>query len=363
MRGSIERRGPRRWFVTYYDDTDRKRGKSFQLKCDAVVFLATTQVAQLRGDWVDPKAGRVTVAEYGTEWLRLRHIRPTTRERYAGYLRYVNRLGTVPLSTLTPSMIEQWQLGLLDDLAVSTAGTIRGVFASMLKTAVRDRIIPRTPMEGVKAPKPVRKLIVPLPLSTVLSIRDSMIGRYRAAIDVGAGCGLRRGETFGLTADRVDFLRKVLTVDRGLIQLAGQAPRFGPPKTDASVRVVPMPDFVVASLAAHLAEFPAGPDGLIFTTQLGNPVRRSTFLPAWRRSGAPAGSRFHDLRHFYASMLIASGSSVKVVQARLGHATAAETLDTYAHLWPDDDNSTRRALDEAFAVPKYTESPLEAGTQ
>jgi len=54
---------------------------------------------------------------------------------------------------------------------------------------------------------------------------------------------------------------------------------------------------------------------------------------------APAGTGMHDLRHFYASLLIRHGESVKVVQARLGHATAAETLDTYSHLWPDSDLS------------------------
>jgi integrase len=57
----------------------------------------------------------------------------------------------------------------------------------------------------------------------------------------------------------------------------------------------------------------------------------------------------HDLRHFYASLLIRHGESVKVVHARLGHATAAETLDTYSHLWPDSDDTTRAAVDSAFA--------------
>ena len=54
---------------------------------------------------------------------------------------------------------------------------------------------------------------------------------------------------------------------------------------------------------------------------------------------------FHSLRHYYASLLIRHGESVKTVQARLGHKTAAETLDTYAHLWPDGDDRTREAVD------------------
>jgi integrase len=58
----------------------------------------------------------------------------------------------------------------------------------------------------------------------------------------------------------------------------------------------------------------------------------------------------YDLRYFYASLLIRHGESVKVVQARLGHATAAETLDTYSHLWPDSDDTTRSAVDSALGM-------------
>jgi integrase len=65
-------------------------------------------------------------------------------------------------------------------------------------------------------------------------------------------------------------------------------------------------------------------------------------------SNLSASRRTHELRHFYASLLIRHGESVKTVQRRLGHATAAETLDTYAHLWPDSDDRTREAIDSVL---------------
>lgn len=65
--------------------------------------------------------------------------------------------------------------------------------------------------------------------------------------------------------------------------------------------------------------------------------------------GLPKGFRIHDLRHYYASLLIASGLDVKVVQARLRHASAKTTLDMYGHLWPDKDESAREAVAVAFA--------------
>ena len=110
---------------------------------------------------------------------------------------------------------------------------------------------------------------------------------------------------------------------------------------------------VVDELAAHLSSWPAKVDGLVFTTALGESVRRTSFSaqvwrPTVKAAGLPVRTRFHDMRHHYASLLIRHGESVKTVQARLGHATAAETLDVYSHLWPDSDDRTREAVDAAL---------------
>jgi integrase len=92
----------------------------------------------------------------------------------------------------------------------------------------------------------------------------------------------------------------------------------------------------------------------LFTDEAGRLLHRHRFNTVWRKAcsaaGLPKGTGFHDLRHFYASALIASGASVKVVQARLGHKSALETLDTYGHLWPQDEDLTRRAIDAVLAA-------------
>ena len=69
-----------------------------------------------------------------------------------------------------------------------------------------------------------------------------------------------------------------------------------------------------------------------------------------RVSDLPAGFRFHDLGHYLASLLIAAGADVKVVQSRLRHASATTTLNTYAHMWPDADESTRAAVSTVLAA-------------
>jgi integrase len=67
-----------------------------------------------------------------------------------------------------------------------------------------------------------------------------------------------------------------------------------------------------------------------------------------QRPAELSGVTVHGLRHFFASPLIRHGESVKTLQARLGHAGAAETLDTYSHLWPDSDDRTRAAVDSVL---------------
>lgn len=73
-----------------------------------------------------------------------------------------------------------------------------------------------------------------------------------------------------------------------------------------------------------------------------------------KKAGLPKGTRFHDLRHFYASGLIKANLNPKVIQARLGHATIAETMDTYGQLFPDQDDLGRGAID-ALLLPKIAE--------
>ena len=180
--------------------------------------------------------------------------------------------------------------------------------------------------------------------------------RYRALVVLAAGTGLRQGEVFGLTTGNLDFLRRSLRVERQLVLMPGQPPYLAPPKTTTSRRTVPLPDVVLEALAGHLAAFPAGDgDALVFTAPDGLGIRRNRFsegvwVPAVERAGLPKGTGFHALRHYYASLLIRHGESVKVVQARLGHASASETLDTYSHLWPDSEDRTRLAVDSVLGA-------------
>ena len=140
--------------------------------------------------------------------------------------------------------------------------------------------------------------------------------------------------------------------------------QFGIPlKTEISRTAVPIPESLALTLSAHVAAYSAG--GWLLTDESGHQLGSWQLQRAFRAArakvdGLAAGFRFHDLRHYYALLLISSGADVKVVQARLRHASAKTTLDTYAHMWPDSDDSTRAAVDKVLAA-RITDIPQHPG--
>ncbi len=354
---SIDRRPDGRWRARWrLRPGGPQRTKHFDRKLDAQRFLTRIEAQQLDGSYVDPDAGQVRVATYARTWQAAQLHRPTTVAQVDAHLRnhVLPTFGDRTLASIRPSEVQAWVRHRSEHLAPATVEVVYRIFSSMLHAAVADRLIVRNPAQGVRLPTVTRTAVVPPTVAQVDAVRGELPERYQALVTLAAGTGMRQGECFGLTVDRIGFLHRTITVDRQLILTGTGPPVFGPPKTAASIRTIPLPDVVGTALAVHLERFPPGDDGLVFTNPHGGAIRRNRFNEQWRpatqRADAPS-LRFHGLRHFYASLLIEHGESVKVVQARLGHASATETLDTYAHLWPDNDDRTRAAVDAVLGTP------------
>lgn len=344
--------GPKPWRARWRDDSGQQRAASFARKVDAEQHLTSVSHRMLTGEYVDPSAGRVTLREYLESWRARQVHRDSTREQVeSNFRRHVYpTLGDRQLRSLRPSDIQTWVSERSQHLAPRTVELIYRHLSSAMSDAEHDRLIGRSPCQRIRLPKATKEEVVPPTVDQVHALAEGIAPRYRAAVVLGAGAGLRLGETLGLQVDRIDFLRRELRVDQQLLTPNNGPARLGPPKTESSRRTVPLADEVLVALSRHVEHFPPV-DGFVFTTQLDAPVRRSTWHPAWARAlsaAGVAGVRFHDLRHFYASALIASGCSVKAVQKALGHASATETLETYAHLWPDDEDRTRAAIQAAL---------------
>ncbi|WP_206543520.1 tyrosine-type recombinase/integrase [Microbacterium testaceum] len=350
---SIERREATRsyprgaWVARWRTPDGKSRKRTFERKVDAQRHIDRVTASLVTGQYVDPRAGRATFRVYADAWLAAQVHKPSTAALYEGHLRrnVYPILGDLPLDSILPSTVQAWIKRLsMDDpvtdrvaLAPATVTTVYKIVATILRSAVRDRKVAVSPCSGIALPEIESKRVQPMTTEQVELLRDAIRPELRALVVLIAGTGLRSSEALGLTRDRLRLLGKnpSVIVDRQLVTLSGVGGKvsFGSPKTRSSLRTVPLPRVVVAALNEHLAEHEVEADGLVFT--LGSePITRQRIGHAWRPAAAAAGlneatgTGQHALRHYYASLLIRYGESVKTVQARLGHASATETLDT-----------------------------------
>ncbi len=177
-------------------------------------------------------------------------------------------------------------------------------------------------------------------------------------------CGLRQGELLGLKWEDVDLPSGVLRVRRTL-SFTKDGPIFNPPKTAKGRRTVALTDGAANALEAHmrrqLSEAEVLGDGyedrgLIFPGEKGQPLRAysmtgGSFARLLKRAGLPGKTRFHDLRHTCATLLLCEGVHPKLVQELLGHATISITLDTYSHVLPTLGDRAARAMEDALPSP------------
>jgi integrase len=266
-----ETRNGTRNVVRYRSPDGRSREKRFTRKGDAKRFETEIRDAIYRGQYVDPRAGRLTFRTYADQWRHDAMHKHTTAQTVENRLRrHVHpALGDRPIGAIRPHEIQRLIKHLSTTLAPSTVETTYRHIVSIFKHAVANKVIAATPCVGIVLPKAAKAKIVPISTETFWAIAETISPRFRALVEVAAATGLRQGELFGLTIDRIDFLHRTITVDRQIQLLAG-VPSFTTPKTSASRRVIPVPQSVLDAINAHIDRYGLGPDGLIFTGRTGN---------------------------------------------------------------------------------------------
>ncbi len=351
----------------------RERSRTFRTRKAAESYERELFAQRDRGGWVDPRAGRITLAEWVSEWSRtLANLRPSSRRIYLDNLRLhvLPTLGTVPLNKLDKSTLRAWQAQLsASHLKPATVHQVHRALRRALGAAVENDILVRNPLDGIKPPRVETQEMRFLGPDDVAQLAAAIDQRYRAFVLVGAFCGLRLGEMAGLRRRRVDLLHRHLQVVEQLGRDENGRWVIQPLKTRSSVRSVALPAVVVDSLDEHLRRW-AGPgrDGFVFTSPGGGHLEPDNFRSRiWTPAVAAAGLaplRIHDLRHTTASLAIAAGADVKLLQTMLGHASAVMTLDRYGHLMPGRARDVADRLDvlarSAAAEPIRPPRPLDA---
>jgi integrase len=307
-----------------------QRSRTFSKKKDAEAWESKIKLAKRQGELATLDAGRQPLEEFASEWWRL-YARPTLApktlalyESLCTRLLYP-RLGRIPLRNLTPARIQGFRHELEQDgVGRETVRKTLALLQGMLERAVEWGRLSRNPARSVKKPPQSRKLrIEPLSPALVEKLRREMLRRdwYRdaALVSVLAYAGLRPGEALALRWG--DIKKKSILIDKAL--------SLGEEKETKTRRLRTVQ--LLAPLAADLAEWrrrsgrPAA-EALVFPTREGRAWSDHDYRN-WRkrRYGAAAeavgvSKRPYDLRHSFASLLIAEQRNSAEIAAQMGHS-------------------------------------------
>jgi len=320
------------------DGIDRPASGTFATKTDAEIWLTRKETEILDNDWLDPDAGNVLLTDYGTSWIAERpNLRPKTVQTYEGLLRIhiVPMLGGTQVVRIKEATVRRWRKKLLDNgVGPVTVAKAYRLLKAILSTAVDDGMIRRNPcrIKGAgQENSPERPVLT---LGEVFALADAVDGRYRLLILLAVFCSLRWGELAALTRSVIDLDTESLVVRAGVVELKNGALVVGPPKSEASIRTLTIPDFLIGDVAEHLDTFTGrGPGALVFTGPKGAPLRRSNFSRQWNaaiEAACLSGFHFHDLWHTGNQLANDEGASLRELMDRMGHSTTRAAL-IYQH--------------------------------
>lgn len=388
--GNIRKRSNGSWEARFVSGTDLGTGKSIrksiygktQREVREKLRAATSSVDD--GTYFEPE--RITLEQWLEEWLSTytNDLKPLTLDAYQRQMRLnvIPYLGKAQLAALTAPQIQRLYNDLQRGrnrkaLSAKTIKNLHAILHRSLKQAVTIGYIRTNPADAVVVPRVIKSEIKPLEGDEVGAFMVAVENEeFRLVFLVDLYTGMRQGEVLGLTWDCVDFRRRQIIVKKQLQQgkVKGSPYYFAPLKNNKT-RVLTVAPTVMSYLQeqrANQAEqrLAAGPlwdrtgqvytDSdctklctdckLVFTNGLGRHLAINTVYKHFKRVVAKIGldaTRFHDLRHSFATASLENGDDIKTVQEALGHATASFTLDIYGHA------SERMKEDSAQRMEEY----------
>jgi integrase len=369
------------WVVDYVDQHGDRHLKTFAKKRDADAHHAIVGAA-VRAGTHTAESKSVTVATAAELWLESCEAAGLERTSMVAYrqradLHITPILGALRLSQLTVPVVRGFEDRLRrDGRSPATVRIARRALGGILADAQERGLVAQNVVYSLRKSRRSRRadgngklkigVDIPAPdemravVSALAAIDDAT--RWRPLLLTAIFTGLRASELRGLRWHDVDLKRGELHVR----QRADRYGTIGQPKSEAGERTVPLPPMVVAALREHRLACPRNDQDIVFTNSRGGIEHRNTivehgFHPAQVAAGVVdqhGNAKYkglHSLRHFYASWCInrrVDGGlelPLKVVQARLGHASIQMTADTYGHLFPrGDDGAELAAAERAF---------------
>jgi len=350
--------GKPRYLVRWRTPQREARKQVFDRLVDARQHLTAVTAAKQEGSYIDARAGRQTFDAFAEEWAAAQDTwKQGTRDSWPPIRRRLQPyLGDVPLAKVDQLTLKRMRGELAKKYAPRTVTLTMAYAGMILRAAYTSRRIGHDPTVGLREKRrradergdQVRPQDVPT-RAEALAILASAPPPYRAGVALGLA-GLRVGEVLGMTVDRLELDSRRVTVDRQMQRYAGQM-TLTTPKAE-KVRTITVPNLVAVELRRHLRDY--GPEGLLFHGLRGALLRRdqwysSAWKPALRGAGlAEDRFKFHSLRHFCASTLLAEGAPLTAVAGHLGD-TVETVSRTYLHWLRDDRDVPADVLDRVLA--------------
>lgn len=342
------------WSVRFriVDETGEhnKRLSGFRRKADAETAYREFMQTYIKPVRANKKGDEITFGQIYSAYQSYLSLNAKESTQYAlaqiiqSYV--LPQFKNTPISKIDKAALEAWQkeLWLRTDLKYSYKKNIRGRFNSVLLYGNKEFDTPPSPFKKMSVPKnfAIQKEEMQIWTTEEFQQFSSCIERQDCKVYFRTLylTGMRKGEALALTIDDFDYASKVLKViktkTKKRINKSGPGYRITSPKTLSSNRTIRIPDSLADDIQALIQE-KSGP--YIFGNE--NPLPESTidrsFIRAIEKSGVKR-IRIHDLRHSHASLLLSNGVNIVAVAKRLGHSNITQTLNTYAHIMPKDDD-------------------------
>lgn len=394
MSGHIRRRGDKTWELKFDLGTDALTGKrhtryhSFKgTKREAEIELTRLKASSDEGEYID--ASKETLSQFLGRWeawvstqvsaktlerykeLATHHVRP-----HLGAVR-LQRLKAIHFAELYSKLLKEGRKIIVTEksgtgeplkvekligLSPRTVGHVHRLLHSVMGRAVKWSIIGSNPVAAAEPPRVERTeidILAPDQVKTLLrALRGDAL--YPIAV-IGLATGMRRGEIVALRWGDIDLDRGKVRAQRSLEQ-TNTGLQFKAPKTKAGRREISIPPSIITELRAHwkkqgetrlaIGLGRAGVDDLAFPRPDGEPWPPDSLTSEWARAvrilKLPSVT-LHGLRHTHASQLIAAGLEIVTVSRRLGHSNPSVTLNVYAHLFGNTDETAAGVIEIAFA--------------
>jgi len=361
-KGSVVKRSGT-YYAVYRDGTRQVWERAGNSKKMADMILSKRMNEVNTGCFVEPKQTRFS--EFAQKWLddyAKINVRPITFISYEGIIRlHLNPdLGHKWLEKVTAGDIQQIISRKIskEGLSPKTAINIIVVIKEMLDHAVAWGYLYRNPARNVKRPRVEEKEMDFMTPEEIRLFLRNVSEEYHAFFLTAILTGMRRGEIVGLKWTDINWNSSEIVVRRALYK--GE---FSNPKTRHANRRILMSPMLHHAMEQHRLLGRRSEHNLIFCNREGNPIDANNmvkreFYPALERAGIRR-IRFHDLRHTYASLLIAQGENIKFIQSQLGHSSAKTTLDRYGHLMPNLENNAAKRLDKNVFGEDFVRKLLE----